>query len=80
MTAADRRFASNLFLVFGPLFVAGGFLAAFTDPGALFVYLGVAMFVTGLLLRTRLPTAAAVAAGVMLFCLELAWLIRERTA
>lgn len=79
MRTAGRRFASNLFLVFGPLFILGGFLAAFTDPGAVLVYLGVAVFLTGALLRTRLPLVVCSGAGIAVFCLELASLIRERT-
>lgn len=64
--------------MFGPLFVLGGFLAAFSDPGAVLAYFGAAMFVTGLLLRTRLQVALALGVGMALFCLELVWLIRER--
>lgn len=40
MMPADRRFMSTLFVVSGPLFVLGGFLVAFTDPGAVLVFFG----------------------------------------
>ncbi len=80
MSAADRGFTSTLFLVFGPLFVLGGFLAAFPDPGAILVYFGAGMFVSGLLLRTRPPGVVGVGIGLALFCLQLAWFIRERAA
>ena len=79
MSAAGRRFTSTLFLVFGPLFVLGGFLFAFSDPGAVLVYFGAAMFVSGVLLRTRLPIVLAVGVGLALFCLLLAWLVVERS-
>jgi len=79
LSAADRRFTSALFLLFGPLSVVGGFLAAFSEPGAVLVYFGAAMFVSGLLLRTRLPVVVAVGIGLALFCLQLAWLIWERS-
>ncbi len=63
----DRRFTSWLLIGFGPLFVLGGFAAAFTIEGALFVFLGLAMLATGVLLRTRLPLAAAIVAGLLVF-------------
>jgi hypothetical protein len=43
MTGADRRFYGTLLLVFGPLFIAGGWLAAFTMVGALLIFTGAAM-------------------------------------
>ena len=67
MAPADRWFTSRLFLVFGPLFVFGGFLAALTEVGAVLVFSGLAMFVTGILLCTPLRTVLAVAAGVIVF-------------
>ncbi len=79
MTPSDRRFMSWLFIVFGPLFVIGGFLFAFTDPGAILVYFGVAMLCAGLLLKTRFPVVAACAAGVAVFAALTAWLIVERS-
>ncbi len=80
MTPADRRFMSMLFVIFGPLFVVGGFLVAFTDPGAVLVFFGVGMFAAGLLLRTPLPLVAAVGAGMLVSALLLADLVRERLA
>ncbi|MGE0602078.1 MAG: hypothetical protein AB7J35_21985 [Dehalococcoidia bacterium] len=68
LDTADRRFYSWLGLIFGPLFVLGGFIAAFTIEGALFVWLGLAMLVAGIGLRTRLSLAAVLvsAAAVLL--------------
>jgi hypothetical protein len=43
MTGADRRFYGTLLLVFGPLFVAGGWLAAFTDVGFVLILAGAVM-------------------------------------
>ena len=63
MTPADRRFTAWLLLGFGPLFVLGGFAAAFTDVGALLVFVGLAMVVTGGLLFTPLRLAIAVLAS-----------------
>ena len=70
MAADTRRFTSTLLLVFGPLFVVGGFLAAFTVEGGIYVFIGVGMVASGVLLRTRLPLLAALGAGVLL-CLAL---------
>jgi hypothetical protein len=69
MDAADRRFTWILLVVFGPLFVFGGFLAAFTVPGALFVFLGLGMLLSGLALAVRVPVVLAAAAGLALFVL-----------
>ena len=43
MSDADRHFYGVLLLVFGPLFIAGGWLAAFTGVGALLIFAGIAM-------------------------------------
>ena len=67
MTPADRRFTAWLLLGFGPLFVLGGFAAAFTEVGAMLVFLGLAMLVTGALIFTPLRLILAVAAGVVAF-------------
>ena len=77
MTAADRRFTSRLLLVFGPLFVLGGFGFAFTVEGALFVFVGLAMLVIGVLLRTRLPLSMAILAGALLFAALVANMVWE---
>lgn len=58
----DRRFYSWLAIVFGVLFVLGGFVAAFTSMGAIFIWFGLALLLAGIGLRTRLP-AAVVAVG-----------------
>lgn len=54
--SADRRFCSWLFIVFGPLFVLGGFAFAFTTMGALFVWTGLSLLLAGIALRTPLPS------------------------
>jgi hypothetical protein len=66
MSADSRRFTAKLCLVFGPLFILGGFLAAFTVEGALFVFPGMGMLACGVELRTRLPLLVAVGAGVLI--------------
>jgi hypothetical protein len=43
MSLEDQRFYGKLLLVFGPLFIAGGWLAAFTDVGAVLIFVGAAM-------------------------------------
>ena len=77
MTAADRCFTATLLLVFGPLFILGGFLAAFTVEGALFVFLGLAMVVVGALLWTRLPLSIAVLGGTLVFVALVTTMVRE---
>ncbi len=66
MNAQDRRFLRRLLLVFGPLFVLGGFFAAFTVVGAVLIFVGVGMFATGLLLFTRLPVMIPALLGAAL--------------
>ena len=70
MAAETRRSTSTLLLVFGPRFVVGGFLAAFTVEGGIYVFIGVGMLATGMLLRTRLPLVGAIGVGLLL-CLAL---------
>ena len=77
VTPADRRFTAWLLLGFGPLFVLGGFAAAFTDVGALLVFVGLAMVVTGGLLFTPLRLAIAVLAGVLVFSAFTAQMVLE---
>ena len=67
MTPADRHFTSWLLVGFGPLFVVGGFVASFTVEGAVLIFVGLAMLVTGALLFTPLRLVFAVATGVLLF-------------
>jgi hypothetical protein len=53
MTPADRRFYGILLLAFGPLFIAGGWLASFTLVGAVLIFAGAAMLlVAPILLRS----------------------------
>lgn len=58
---ADRRFYSTLFLVFAPLFMAGGWLATFTEIGAALIVGGSALAVAGFALRPSLRTGAVAA-------------------
>jgi hypothetical protein len=69
----DRRFTSWLAIVFGPLFVLGGFVAAFTEPGAWFIAVGMGLLASGILLRTRAWTSAAAAAGIAIAAGLIAW-------
>ncbi len=67
MDDRDRRFYSRLALVFGLLFVPGGLLFAFTTPGATYVWLGLAMLLGGIGLRTRLPVIVVAIAALVVF-------------
>jgi hypothetical protein len=69
MSADARRFTSTLCLVFGPLFIGGGFLAAFTPDGALYIFVGLSALVLGVLLCTRVPLWAAVTTSGLVFAL-----------
>ncbi len=59
MEDRDRRFWTILALTAGPLLQAGGWLAAFTEIGALFVIAGSAMSLAGFALLPRAVTFAA---------------------
>ena len=59
MTSEDARFYGLLALLFGPLFIAGGWLAAFTDVGFMLYVAGTAMLLLAPLLRRSLNVAAA---------------------
>jgi len=59
----STRFYGRLALVFGPLFIAGGWLAAFTEVGAVLIFAGTAMLLASVaLLRTWQSVALAAAA------------------
>ncbi len=63
----DRRFYGRLLLVFGPLFIVGGWLAAFTEPGAWFILTGAVLTLASVaLLRTWQSAVLAVTALVVL--------------
>ncbi len=67
VSADDRRFYGRLLLVFGPLFIIGGWLAAFTEPGAWFIYTGATLTLASVaLLRTWQSAVVAVTALVVL--------------
>ena len=59
MTGEDARFYGLLALLFGPLFIAGGWLAAFTDVGFMLYVAGTAMLLLAPLLRRSLNVVAA---------------------
>ena len=59
----NRRFARQVCAVFGVLFVAGGYAAAFTEVGAWLVFVGFGMVVSAALLWTRLPAVVGALAG-----------------
>ena len=64
MTGEDRRFYGLLLLAFGPLFLAGGWLASFTAVGAVLIFAGTAMLLAAPLLL-RSIRAGAVALGLV---------------
>lgn len=66
MHADTRRFVSTLGLVFSPLFVLGRFGFAFTLEGAILIYIGLGMFVSGLLLRTPIWELLVFALGAVI--------------
>ena len=55
----------------------GGFLAAFTEVGAILVFAGLAMLVSGILLCTPLRTVFAFAAGALVFVALTAQMVVE---
>jgi len=59
VTSEDARFYGLLALLFGPLFIAGGWLAAFTDVGFMLYVAGTAMLLLAPLLRRSLNVVAA---------------------
>ena len=60
----STRFYGRLALVFGPLFIAGGWLAALTEVGAVLIFAGTAMLLMSALLLRTWPSAI-VAAGAL---------------
>lgn len=67
MDDRDRRFCSTLAIVFGVLFVLGGYMAAFTTMGAIFIWFGLALLLAGIGLRTRLPAVVVAVATTAVF-------------
>ena len=59
MTAEDRAFYGRLLLVFGVLFIAGGWLASFTLVGALLIFAGSLMLIVAPILLRSIKTAPA---------------------
>jgi hypothetical protein len=68
MTESDRRFLVVLLLTFGALFIAGGWLAAFTAVGAMLIYTGTAMLLAAPILLRSLKVGS-----VSLGLLALGW-------
>jgi hypothetical protein len=67
MQTSDRRSLRLWLLLGGPLFVIGGFLAAFTIVGAVLVFVGLGMLATAVLLFTPLSTRLAMLIGFVIF-------------
>ena len=59
------------------MFVFGGFLAAFTEVGAILVFAGLAMLVSGILLCTPLRTVFAFGSGGLVFVALTAHMVLE---
>jgi hypothetical protein len=62
----ERYLWSTLLLVASPVLQLGGWGAAFTDIGAVFVLAGTAGSLVGFLLRPRFLTLGAATAGVLI--------------
>ncbi|HWO72616.1 MAG TPA: hypothetical protein VNN21_03580 [Dehalococcoidia bacterium] len=66
MSREDARFYGWLALVFGPLFLLGGWLAVFTEVGVFLILAGlVALVLAPLLLRSVKAALAALALAVL---------------
>lgn len=66
MSREDARFYGWLALVFGPLFLLGSWLAAFTEVGVFLILAGlVALVLAPLLLRSLKAALAALAFAVL---------------
>jgi hypothetical protein len=76
--SADRRFARQICAVFGVIFVALGYSAAFTDVGAWLVFAGAGMITTAVLLWAPFPTYLGALAGPAFTVVLLALLWWER--
>jgi hypothetical protein len=68
VTADDRRFYAVLFHMFGPLFIAGGWLAAFTLVGSALIRAG-----TGMLILSPLPLRSVRSLAAALGLVVLGW-------
>ena len=77
MDRDTEHFTRRLLLIFGPLWIAGGFLAAFTLVGAVFVFLGIAMLVTSALMYGPAPWWLATVVGLVVFSVLTAWTMVE---
>ena len=64
--SADRRFARQVAVAFGLIFLAAGYSFAFTEVGAWMVFAGVGMIGTGVLLWTPLPTVVGAVTGPLM--------------
>jgi hypothetical protein len=70
MTREDARFYGLLCLVFGPLFIFGGWLAAFTEVGFIMYLAGSIMLLLAPVLMRNLK---ALLAGLSLLVLAWTW-------
>lgn len=70
MGSDERRFWGVLTLVFGPLFIAGGWLAAFTDVGLVLIFAGSLMLLVSPVL---LHSCRAVPVVALLLALGWGW-------
>jgi hypothetical protein len=60
----NRRFLGQVLLVFGVPAIIGGYLLAFTEPGALSIFAGMGSVIAGVLVLLRVPVVVALAIGV----------------
>lgn len=74
MTGSDRRFYAALMLVFGPLFIAGGWLASFTAVGAALIFAGTAMLIAAPILLRSLRVVP-VSIGLVVFGWAWPWVL-----
>ena len=66
MTREDARFYGLPALVFGPLFIAGGWLAAFTEVGFALILAGTAMLLAAPVLWHSAKVAVAALALIII--------------
>ena len=69
------RFTRRPCPIFGPAWIIGGLLAAFTTPGAIFVFTGTAMIVTSGLMYARVHWLMAAVAGASVFAGLTVWML-----
>jgi hypothetical protein len=75
MDAETRRFTAWLSLASAIVLVLGGFLFAFTEPGAVMVYTPFAAFAFAALLFLRAPLVAAIFVAVAIELVAVAYVV-----